>query len=101
MTIYLTYVIKKHIYSLWKDQLNKLGAPLHQQYCELKYITLAYFTEYIAARLVTVQILHFTGDKVKTPAVKMFVSPIRCISLYDCIDNKNFGDEFSKTGGFH
>jgi hypothetical protein len=63
---------KSHLF-LMERQLNKLGAPLDQQYCELKYITLACITEYIAARLVTIQILHFTGDKVKIPAVKKYL----------------------------
>jgi hypothetical protein len=67
----------------------------------LKYITLACITEYIAARLVTIQILHFTGDKLKIPAVKMFVSPLRYVSLHECIDNKRFSDELSKPCGFH
>jgi hypothetical protein len=50
---------------------------------------------------VTIQILHFAGDKVKAPAVRLFVSPLRYASLYDCIDNKTFSADLSKNGGFH
>ena len=49
------------------------------------------------ARLVKIQILHFTGDKVKTPAVKPVVSPLRYVSLYDCIDNNRISAELSKN----
>jgi len=60
---------------------------LNQNYCELEYeyITLTRITEYIVARVVTIQIFHFTGDKVKTPAFKMSVSPLRYVSLYDSL----------------
>jgi len=74
---------------------------LDQHNCELKYITLARITEYIVARLVTIQLLHFTGDKVKKPAVKPFVPPLRYVSLCECTDNNRFRAELSKTCVFY
>ena len=82
---------------------KQIGGTSHldQHYCELQYITLTRITEYIVARLVTIQILHFTRDKVQTPAVELFVSPLRFVCLCDCIDNKGLRVELNKTGGFH
>lgn len=77
ITIYLTCVTKKAHLLLTEEPTKQIGGTSHlgQHYCELKYITLARITQYIVARLVTIQILHFTEDKVKTPAVILFVSP--------------------------
>jgi len=60
------------------------NSHLDQHYCDLKYIVLARITEYTVVRLVTIEVLHFTGDKVKAPAVRLFVSSLRC--LYKCLN---------------
>jgi hypothetical protein len=54
---------------------------LDQHYWELKYIILACITEYIVARLVTMQILHCTGDKVQNTScqtLRITISPCIC-----------------------